>query len=130
MTMSKTREGEQVFPSLSYEGENMSDPGYASFQDPRLIPPDVDEPEREDKPLTHELRNRLDRLDIDYSCGWRTVGGNHINLDDVTHILIGDGRMVTVVEEVDDTSHLYLDIEEFTSFTPQEIAAMMGALRQ
>ena len=106
------------------------DSGYVDFQDPRLIPPDIDEPEREEKPLTHELRNRLDRLDIDYSCGWRTVGGNHINLDDVTHILIGDGRMVTVVEEVDDVSHLYLDIEEFTSFTPDEIAAMMGALRR
>ena len=108
----------------------MSDPGYVDFQDPRLIPPDIDEPECEEKPLTHELRNRLDRLDIDYACGWRLSNGHHINLDDVTHILIGDGRMVTVVEEVTDTNHLYLDIEEFTSFTPQEIAAMMGALRR
>ena len=103
----------------------MEDPGYVDYNDQRLVPPDVNDTEEEDMPLTAELRERLDRLDIDYSCGWCTLSGNHINLDDTTHIPIGDGRMVTVMEE----SGLYLDIED-TWFTPEEVAAMMGALRR
>ena len=127
MTMSKTREGEQVFPSLSYEGDHMDDPGYVDYNDQRLVPPDVNDTEEEDMPLTAELREVLDLLDVDYSCGWDIVRGETVNAHDTTHVTLGGNRLATV-EEVE--GNLYVEFDENTTFTPYEVALMMVVARR
>lgn len=106
----------------------MEDTGYASYQDPRLISPDVNESEPEDLPLTRELRDLLDRADIDYSCGWHLLSGSYVNTQNVTHVLLnGDDRYVTV-EEID--GELYVETDEECTFTPHEVAKMVAAIQR
>ena len=99
---------------------DQNDPGYSSYQDPRLQPPMEEEPQ--DGPLTEELRRLLDVEGVRYECGWVPDGGVARFMADFETTVHANWSDLTVFEE---EGTLWLSLETEDACDSRTAAALM-----